>query len=680
MVTRELIKPKSIVVIGASNVIEKPGGKALYNIKNGTFEGNLYAVNPKTPSVQGVKTFSQVQDLPQVDLALLAIPAHFCVPTIEILVKEKQTKAIIVLSAGFSEMGEEGKKLEQQMVDLVEVAGATLIGPNCIGVMNLYHQSVFTTPVPTLTNEGCAFISSSGATAVFIMETALNKGLNFSSVFSVGNASHICVEDVLGYIADNFEEQTSKTLLLYMETIKKPKEFLKYARFLAKKGCKIAAVKSGTSDAGGRAAASHTGAMLNSDMAVEALFRKAGVIRCHSREELAAVGSVLQHPELTGKNIAIITHAGGPAVMLTDALSNGGLEVPHLPETHTAQLLEDLYEGSSVANPIDILATGTADQLEKCIKVCDEDLPMVDGMVVIFGSPGLFSVADAYEVIREQQKKCRKPLYVVMPSVINSKDEMTAFAANGGIFFEDEVTLGLALSKVYKQNNPIFAEVSTAKNASVIKDLLKGRKGLLPVRDALKILDLAEIKRPEERLVYDENGAKEAAKSIGFPLVMKVVGPAHKSEVGGVILGVNSLQQVQENFQKLNAIPDAQGVQISKMESGVEIFIGVKKEPGFGHIITCGLGGIFVEVLKDIQYALAPVGEEEALNMIRSLKSYPIIKGIRGKAGIDDAVIVDAICKVSALLEAASEIEEMDINPLMGRGSHLVAVDVVITL
>lgn len=680
MVTRELIKPKSIVVIGASNVIEKPGGKALYNIKNGTFEGNLYAVNPKTPSVQGVKTFSQVQDLPQVDLALLAIPAHFCVPTIEILVKEKQTKAIIVLSAGFSEMGEEGKKLEQQMVDLVEVAGATLIGPNCIGVMNLYHQSVFTTPVPTLTNEGCAFISSSGATAVFIMETALNKGLNFSSVFSVGNASHICVEDVLGYIADNFEEQTSKTLLLYMETIKKPKEFLKYARFLAEKGYKIAAVKSGTSDAGGRAAASHTGAMLNSDMAVEALFRKAGVIRCHSREELAAVGSVLQHPELTGKNIAIITHAGGPAVMLTDALSNGGLEVPHLPETHTAQLLEDLYEGSSVANPIDILATGTADQLEKCIKVCDEDLPMVDGMVVIFGSPGLFSVADAYEVIREQQKKCRKPLYVVMPSVINSKDEMTAFAANGGIFFEDEVTLGLALSKVYKQNNPIFAEVSTAKNASVIKDLLKGRKGLLPVRDALKILDLAEIKRPEERLVYDENGAKEAAKSIGFPLVMKVVGPAHKSEVGGVILGVNSLQQVQENFQKLNAIPDAQGVQISKMESGVEIFIGVKKEPGFGHIITCGLGGIFVEVLKDIQYALAPVGEEEALNMIRSLKSYPIIKGIRGKAGIDDAVIVDAICKVSALLEAASEIEEMDINPLMGRGSHLVAVDVVITL
>lgn len=680
MVTKELIQPRSIVVIGASNDIEKPGGKALYNIKEGTFSGDLYAVNPKNDSVQGVPTFAQVSELPQVDLALLAIPAKFCVPTIETLVKEKQTKAVIVLSAGFSEMGEEGTRLEQQMVDLVEKAGATLIGPNCIGVMNPYHQSVFTTPVPVLKQEGCTFISSSGATAVFIMETALNKGLSFSSVFSVGNASHTCVEDVLGYIADSFDENTSRTLLLYMETIKKPEAFLKHAQFLIQKGCRIAVVKSGTSDAGGRAAASHTGAMLNSDMAVEALFRKAGVIRCHSREELAAVGSVLQHPVLGGENIAIITHAGGPAVMLTDALSNGGMSVPHLPQTHTKQLLGELYEGSSVANPIDILATGTASQLEKSIRACEEDLSMIQGMVVIFGSPGLFSVADAYKVIREQQQSCTKPIYVVMPSVLNSKKEMEDFASEGGVFFEDEVTLGRALAKVYHCPKPIIAEKLTISNAEVIKTLLGGRNGLLPVRDALKVLDLAGIKRPLERLVYSEEQAARAAQEIGFPLVMKVVGPAHKSEVGGVILGVNSLQQVEENFAKLNAIPDAQGVQVSKMESGVEIFIGVKKEPGFGHIITCGLGGIFVEVLKDIQCALAPVNHGEALNMIRSLKSYPIIKGIRGKEGIDEDVIAETICKVSALLEAAPEIEEMDINPLMGHGNHLAAVDVVITL
>lgn len=680
MVTKELIQPRSIVVIGASNDIEKPGGKALYNIRKGTFKGDLYALNPKAAKVQGVTTFGKPEDLPQVDLALLAIPAKFCVPTVEVLVKQKQTKAIIVLSAGFSEMGEEGKQLEQQMLALVEEAGATLIGPNCIGVMNPFHQSVFTTPVPELTQQGCTFISSSGATAVFIMEAALSKGLSFSSVFSVGNASHTCVEDILGYIAENFDTHSSRTLLLYMETLKKPQEFLKYARLLIEKGCQIAAVKSGTSDAGGRAAASHTGAMLNSDMAVEALFRKAGVIRCQSREELAAIGSVLQHPELKGKNMAIITHAGGPAVMLTDALSDGGMSVPHLSERHTAHLLEALYEGSSVANPIDILATGTATQLEQSIKICDKDLPMIDGIVVIFGSPGLFSVADAYAVIYEQQQQCRKPIYVVMPSVLNSKKEMTDFAAKGGIFFEDEVVLGRALAKVYQQPKPMSTQVLRTENAAAIKSLLAGKQGLLPVHDALKLLDLAGIKRPHERLVYDENEALEAAQEIDFPLVMKVVGPAHKSEVGGVILGVDSLEEVRENFQKLNAIPEAQGVQIAKMESGVELFIGVKKEPDFGHIITCGLGGIFVEVLKDIQYALAPVNQQEALSMLRSLKSYPILKGIRGKQGIEEQVIAETICKVSALLAAAPEIKEMDINPLMGRGNHLVAVDVVLTL
>ncbi len=681
MIAEALIQPHSIVVIGASNDIEKPGGKALYNIKKGTFKGDLYAVNPKTNDVQGVATYPDLSDLPQVDLALLAIPAKFCVSTIEVLVKEKQTKAIIVLSAGFSEMGEEGKCLEKRMVDLVEEANATLIGPNCIGVMNSYHQAVFTTPVPKFTESGCTFISSSGATAVFIMEAALSKGLSFSSVFSVGNASQTCVEDILEHIATTFdEEKTSKTLLLYMETLKKPDVFLKNAQFLASKGCKIAAVKSGTSDAGGRAAASHTGAMLNSDMAVDALFRKAGVIRCHSREELATVGSVLQHPELKGKNIAVITHAGGPAVMLTDALSNNGLSVPHLPEAHTAYLLEDLFEGSSVENPIDILATGTAEQLEKVIKVCEEDLSMVDGSVVIFGSPGLFSVADAYEVIRKQQSQCKKPIYAVMPSILNCKKEMQDFAAKGGVFFEDEVGLGRALAKVYHQPKPVGSIVQKMENLTEISNLLRDKKGLLPVSDALKVLDLAGIKRPQERLVYDVQGAEQAAQEIGFPLVMKVVGPAHKSEVGGVVLGVNSLQQVQENFMKLNAIPEAQGVQVSKMESGVEIFIGVKKEEGFGHIITCGLGGIFVEVLKDIQYALAPINREEALRMVCSLKSYPIIKGIRGKEGIDDEIIAEALCKVSALLEAAPQIREMDINPLMGKGSHLVAVDVVITL
>ncbi len=681
MITPQLINPKSIAVIGASENSEKPGGKALYNLKNGTFSGNLYAVNPKSDNVQGVSTFKNAEALPQTDLAILAIPATMCVPTMNVLLEQKNTKAIIVLSAGFSEMGVEGKKLEQEMAHLADAHQATLIGPNCIGVMNPLHQSVFTTPVPEMEWEGAALVSSSGATCVFILESALSKGLAFSSVFSVGNAVQTCVEDVLEYLNETYETGKSpRTVLLYIESIKKPQLLLKNARELIAKGCRIAAVKSGTSDAGGRAAASHTGAMLNPDMAVDALFRKAGIIRCKSRGELTAVGAVLQHPELKGKRIGIITHAGGPAVMLTDVLSNGGMEVPHLSDETMSALLAELFDGSSTANPIDILATGTAGQLEKCIRFCDV-LENIDGIVVIFGSPGLFSNADAYRVIREQQKSCRKPIYAVLPSVLNAEEEMKQFVNNGGIFFDDEAVLGNALIKESGYMAPfIEKEPDRLENKNEIKTLLKDKNGLISTDIGFELLDLMGISRPQNRIIQTEEAALTAVHELGFPLVMKVMGPSHKSDVGGVVLNVKTTDAVKEHFTRLSEIENATGVELCQMESGVEVLIGVKKESGFGHLITCGLGGIFVEVLKDIQYALAPVNREEALRMIRSLKSYKLIQGARGKEGINEEVFADVICKISDLLTLVPEIEEMDLNPLMGRGNHLSAVDVVIKL
>ncbi len=680
MITPQLTNPASIAVIGASDDVAKPGGRALQNILNGTFKGKVFAVNPKSPEVQGVKCHADVRDLPQTDLAILAIPARFCVDTIETLVKEKGTRGIIVLSAGFSEMGDEGKTLEKKMVSLANEAGATLIGPNCIGVMNTNHQSVFTRPIPNLKQGGCELISGSGATAVFIMETAISKGLPFNSVYSVGNGAQTGVEEVLAHVDETFDDKSSKTVLLYMESISKPELFKKHARSLNEKGCRVAAVKSGTSDDGGRAAASHTGAMLNSDSAVDALFRKSGVVRCFSREELSTVGAVLQHPPLKGKNIAVITHAGGPAVMLTDALANGGLSVPSLPKDKTAKLLSELFEGSSVANPIDILATGTATQLEKAIITCENDLDMIDGMAVIFGSPGLVSTSDAYAVIREQQRICKKPIYAVMPSVINCKNEMQEFIDAGGIFFDDEVAFARALTKVYNTELPKQDKTINLPTADKIKALLDGKKGMLDTSLALQLLDLVGITRPQERLVDSEIEGIEAAREIGFPVVMKVVGLAHKSEAGGVFLNVQSEEEVKENFAKLMRIDRAQGVQISQMESGVEILIGVKREGEFGHLITCGLGGIFVEVMKDIQSNLSPISHEEALKMIRSLKSYPIIRGVRGKQGVDENVFAETLCKISALLSIAPQIEEMDINPLMGKGSRLSAVDIIVKM
>lgn len=680
MITPQLVAPKSIAVIGASENIEKPGGKALYNVKNGTFTGELYAVNPKNDNVQGVKTFKEVADLPQTDLAILAIPATLCVPTITTLLKEKNTKAIIVLSAGFSEMGAEGKRLEQEMVNLCDAHQATLIGPNCIGVMNPLHQSVFTTPIPKMEWDGATFISSSGATAVFIMESALSKGLTFSSVYSVGNAAQTSVEDVLEYVNETYGgENSPKTVLMYIESIKKPEKFLKNAKELIAKGCRIAAIKSGTSDAGGRAAASHTGAMLNSDMAVDALFRKAGIIRCNGRGELTAVGAVLQHAPLKGKRIAIITHAGGPAVMLTDVLSNGGMDVPHLEDAMMQPLLAELFDGSSTANPIDILATGTAEQLQKTIEFCDQ-LEQIDGMAVIFGSPGLFSNADAYDVILKEQSQCKKPIYAILPSILNAKKEMDVFAQKGGVFFDDEAVLGNALAKESRYIAPSTAITQPRVEADKIQSLLKGITGLVPTNVGFQVLDAIGIQHPLSDIVNTQDAAVKSAEKLGFPLVMKVVGPAHKSDVGGVVLNVTNTEDVRSHFNRLNTITGATGVELCQMESGLEVLIGVKKEPGFGHLITCGLGGIFVEVLKDIQYALAPISKEEALRMIRSLKSYKMIQGVRGKEGINEEVFAEAICKVSDLLTVAPQIEEMDLNPLMGHGNHLSAVDVVIKI
>ena len=370
MINQELLYPKSIVVIGASNNVHKPGGAIIRNLLSGKYAGELRAVNPKENEIQGIKAHHDIASLPATDLAILAIPASACPQSVEELARDKGTKAFIILSAGFGEETHEGAVLEQQILNSINKYGASLIGPNCIGLLNRWHHSVFTQPIPQLHEDGADLISSSGATAVFILESAISKGLRFYSVWSVGNAKQIGVEDVLQYMDEHFDEKDSisgqksfgggsRIKLLYIESIKDPDRLLFHASSLIKKGCHIAAIKSGSSESGSRAASSHTGAIASSDAAVEALFRKAGIIRCFSREELTTVGCVFTLPPLRGKNIAIITHAGGPAVMLTDALSKGGLNVPKLEGDKAAELKAQLFPGASVGNPIDILATGT---------------------------------------------------------------------------------------------------------------------------------------------------------------------------------------------------------------------------------------------------------------------------------------------------------------------------------
>lgn len=678
MINDKLLRPKSIVIVGASNNIHKPGGKIVKNLMDNGFDGDLFAINPNESKIQGIPAFSDVAELPDVDLAILAIPAKFCLKTVTDLAENNNTKAFIIISAGFGEASEEGKLLEQEIVEVVNKHDACLIGPNCIGVMTPYHASVFTTPIPELTPLGCDFISGSGATAVFIIESGIPKGLRFANVFSVGNSAHTGVEDVLAYLDETYVEGVSPHVkLLYIENIENPDKLLYHASSLIRKGCKIAAIKAGSSSAGSRAASSHTGALTSSDAAVDALFRKAGIVRCYGREELTTVASVFMCKELEGDKLAIITHAGGPGVMLTDALEAGGLKIPVIEDSPAkSALLNKLFPGSSVENPIDFLATGTAEQLGEIVDACEKDFD-VDGMAVIFGSPGLFPIRDVYEVLSEKMNVCRKPIYPILPSIINVKEDVAHFLSHGNVNFPDEVLLGRALTKV--MNTPKTSEFEMPNgliDPKAVKNIIEQTEpGYQPPEVIHSLFDLAGIPRVKEIVASSESEAVLAAMNIGFPVVMKVVGPVHKTEVGGVVLNIRNVEQVRKEFHHLFGIEDAEGVLIAQMASGTELFLGASYEEKFGHVVLCGMGGIYVEVMKDVSSGLAPLAKEEAYSMIKSLKSYKILKGFRKQAGVNIDLYADIIVRLSWLLRYATEIKEIDINPLLGNEQEILAVD-----
>ena len=678
MITKQLTHPRSIVVVGGSNDIQKPGGKVLKNLLDGGFDGELYVMNPKEKEVQGVKSFPDPKALPNVDLAIIAIAAKYTPDTVEFLAQNKNTRAFIVLSAGFSEESHEGKLLEERLVESVNKVNGSLIGPNCVGVLTPQYHGVFTQPIPKLDPNGCDFISGSGATACFIMEAGIPKGLTFNNVYSVGNSAQMGVEEVLQYMDENFDpDKDPKVKLLYLEKIDKPDLLLKHASSLIRKGCRIAAIKAGASEAGSRAASSHTGALAGSDAAADALFRKAGIVRCYGREDLISVASVFMHPGLKGKNIAIITHAGGPAVMLTDKLSAGGLNVPAIRGKAAEELKLKLFPGSAVGNPIDFLATGTAEQLGTIIDYVNNDFDEIDAMVVIFGTPGLFDVYDVYDLLDEKMKHSKKPIFPVLPSVLTAEKEVKAFVQKGRVYFPDEVILGEALARVYHTPAPAPEKPELpAVDEKKIRAIVDGAgEGYLPPEKVTALLDAAGIPRAKEFTTADKKEITKLAGDVGFPLVMKVVGPLHKSDVGGVSLNIRSNEKLLEEMDRMMQIEGAKGVLIQPMLNGTELFAGVKKEDKFGHLILFGLGGIFIEVLKDVRTTLAPLGKEEALTELKKLKSYKIIQGVRGKEGINEELFAGVLMRLSALVRVAPEIAEMDLNPLLGTKQQVIAVD-----
>ena len=687
MINRQLLQPESIVVIGGSNNVHKPGGAVVRNLLSGGYTGVLRVVNPKEDEVQGIKAFHDAKEVPPTDLAILVVAAKFCPQYVEYLAAEKGVRAFIIISAGFSEETHEGAVLEQQILDTCEKYGCALIGPNCIGLLTRHHHSVFTKPIPQLNPKGVDFISGSGATAVFILESAVTKGLPFNSVWSVGNGKQIGIEAVLEYMDEHFDaERDSLVKLLYIENIADPDKLLFHATSLIRKGCRIAAIKAGASESGSRAASSHTGAIASSDSAVEALFRKAGIVRCYSREELTTVGCIFTLPPFKGRNFAIVTHAGGPGVMLTDALSKGGLSVPKVEGAIAEELKTKLFPGSSVSNPIDFLATGTAEQLGTIIDYCEQKFDNIDAIAVIYGTPGLNQLYEAYDVLDRKIRECHKPIFPVLPSLHTAGAEVAEFLAKGHVNFSDEVTLATALSQIMRTPQPASPElelygVDVPKIREIIYRETNRLKfegitsGYLAPDTVREILSCAGIPLVPEMVSMSKEELTAFAGKVGYPVVAKVVGPVHKSDVGGVALNIRTPEHLALEFDRMMQIPDATGVMVQKMLKGTELFIGAKYETRFGHVVLCGLGGIFVEVLKDVSSGLAPLSYAEAYSMIHSLRGYKILKGTRGQQGINEQKYAEIIVRLSTLLRFATEIKEMDINPLLADGSDIIAVD-----
>ena len=679
MINRQLLHPESIVVVGGSNNVHKPGGALVRNLISGGYKGTLRIVNPKEDEVQGIKVFHSAEDIPPTDLAVLVIPAPACPDTVELLAGKKGVKAFIIISAGFGEETKAGAELEERILASCERYGAALIGPNCIGLMNSWHHSVFTKPIPTLHEKGVDFISGSGATAVFILESAVIKGLPFNSVWSVGNSKQIGIEDVLQYMDENFDpERDSHIKLLYIENISNPDKLLFHASSLIRKGCRIAAIKAGSSESGSRAASSHTGAIASSDSAVEALFRKAGIVRCFSREELTTVGCIFTLPPLAGRNFAIVTHAGGPGVMLTDALSKGGLNVPKIEGPEADDLKSKLFPGSSVSNPIDILATGTPEHLALAIDYCENKFEGIDAIFVIFGTPGLVQLYEAYDVLHKKILECKKPIFPILPCLHTAGPEVAEFLKKGHVNFSDEVTLATALTQVMKTPKPAPQEIELfGVDVPRIREVIGSidGNGYISPEHVHELLECAGIPMVPEKVSSDKAELTAFAEKVGYPVVAKVVGPVHKSDVGGVALNIRTAEHLGLEFDRMMQIEGATGIMVQKMLKGRELFIGAKYEPRFGHIVLCGLGGIFVEVLKDVSSGLAPLSYDEAYSMIRSLRAYKIIKGTRGQKGVNEKKYAEIIVRLSTLLRFATEIKEMDINPLLADENDVVAVD-----
>lgn len=698
MSLRNFFCPDSVAVIGASREEEKVGHIILDNIINSGYKGKLFPVNPKADEIHGIKCYPSVLNVPgDIDLTIIVIPAQFVLQVLEECSK-KNTKWSIIISAGFKETGIEGAKRERQLIEKAKDYGIRILGPNCLGIIDTKCpiNATFSPNMPPMGKIG--FISQSGALGTAILDWAKTNKIGFSKFVSLGNKADISENDLF----DDWEnEKDTEVITAYLEGVKYGREFIRISSKVSKKK-PIIVIKSGNTDAGARAVSSHTGTLAGSAKAYEAAFKQAGIIRANTIRDLFNYAKAFSYQPLPkGKKVAIITNAGGPGIMATDECEKSDILLASLEKETIDGLKEFLPEAANFYNPIDILGDALADRYKKTLEVVIKD-NNVNAIVMLLTPQAMTQPLKTARAIVEVMENSGKSITVLTSFMGGSEVEKAVkFLAEKNIPNFDIPEEAIDTLKVMMEHTDWKSRRSfPIEDFNVDKGRVKkifyqcqseGRLELGEM-EAREILEAYDIRMPKAELACDIDEAKEIAGRIGYPLVLKIVSPniLHKTDVGGVKIGIDNEKELEENYNQIlfsvsKYMPDAniRGILVQEfIKDKKETIIGMSEDPQFGPMIMFGLGGIYVEALKDVSFRIAPLSRQVAREMVEEIKTIKLLKGIRGEDPSDIDSIIEIILRVSQLVTDFPEIIEMDINPLFVKkqGEGSIAGDVRIRI
>jgi len=679
---RPFFEPRAIAVIGASRQRGRIGSEILHNLRASGFTGTLVPVHPDAAEIDGLRAYPSVRDIPgAIDLAVVVVPAG-AVPAVVDDCVVKGVRAIVVISAGFGESDGIGAALQDEVVDKIRAAGLRMIGPNCMGVLNTNPAfAVNATFSPVYPPAGrVAFSTQSGALGLAILDYVKRLNIGISSFASIGNKADVSGNDLLQYWA---EDPRTDVILLYLESFGNPRKFAEIARRVGRTK-PIVAVKAGRSDAGARAASSHTGARATSDALVETMLRESGVIRTGTLEELFDVATVLANqPVPTGRRVAIVTNAGGPAILAADACEANGLEVPVLDESVQLRLRSFLPAVASVGNPVDMIASATPEQYRLTLEAVASD-PSIDSVIAIF-IPPLVTDPDAVAAeIRAAAARISKP---IVATFLGTQGVRPQLAPVPSFAFPEAAAAALAHVTRYGEwlRRPVvhpeaMADEMRANVRAVVQQASAGGEGWLSPSECDAILAAAEVPVLPSRTARTADEAVAAAREIGLPAVLKAVGKGilHKSDVGGVRLALASEQAVRDAFHALaGTLGDAmEAVLVQPMiTGGIEMAVGGVNDPAFGPVVMCGTGGVLIDLLDDTAFAMCPLTESDATALVERVKGRVRMRGYRGAPAADEQALRQLLVRVSQLLHACPEIREMDLNPVMVLADGAIAAD-----